>query len=217
MFAGGAPGEGHFGLDVNTISGIEQFVDATGFEFELAFEHVDEAAGCLLSVGGRGTCAGGEFDDLSPEPLTLGGCIERDDFDLLGAAFRALEVGFARNGEGVMGGFAEEIAHAHAVDATDGGERGQGRNHAVGFELGKECGGKASFCGEARERESLLVSKRAKLEADAIGFEGPLGIRNRFDHAETPCQGENLGMRMPNQIPVSPLLNMDWVAILKNP
>jgi hypothetical protein len=24
-------------------------------------------------------------------------------------------------------------------------------------------------------------------------------------------------MRMPNQIPVSPLLNMDWVAILKNP
>ena len=61
------------------------------------------------------------------------------------------------------------MPEADAVDTSYGDQSGQGGDHAVCFEFGKQCCRQAGFLGKTGQGELLLITEVAELQADAVG------------------------------------------------
>src|SRR5579863_1913449 len=195
MLVSRAPCHRHFTFHADAVAGLQSVVHAASVETKAPFKHVDDCSSFAKSVDRDIDAANGKLDDLRHEPEAVTFGVQRRHFDGVHRAPFTLEVRLAGDRECMVRGLGKEVAHAHPIDASDGGERGQSGNHTIGLELGKQRRGEAGFGGQARERQALAGAQRTQLEADAIGFQRPLRVGNSPGHKRL----RNLSMETENK------------------
>lgn len=203
MLIGSAPCEGHLAFHARAVAGLENFVHAARIQPKTPFKHIDDRTGFLKSVYRGASAAGRKLNYLRDKAKSFAFGVQWRHFHGVHAAPVALQVRLARDGQRVARGFREKVAHAYPVDAGNGGKRGQRRNHAIGFKLGEQRGGKPCFGGQAGKREPLTSAQGTQLEADAVGLQRPLGVRNSLGHRRL----QNNVMEVENQSTTRELAN----------